>query len=48
MTKVYVTYSILRSFEVEDSMSDDDIYNLAEETSIPYDDVEVEIEREEN
>lgn len=45
MTKVYVTYFILRSFEVEDSMSDDDIYNLAEDTGIPYDDIEVEIER---
>lgn len=45
MTRVYVTYSIMRSFEVEDSMSDNDIYNMAEETSIPYDDIDVEIER---
>lgn len=48
MTKVFITYSILKCIDVNDSMSDDEIYAMAEDTDIPYDDVDVDIIREDN
>lgn len=48
MTKVFITYSILKVIDVDDSVSDDEIYEMAHDVPFSYDDIDVDIIREDN